>query len=364
MLQRIPCVLMRGGSSKGLFFDASDLPSDPKSRDRLLLRIMGSPDLRQIDGLGGGDEQSSKVVIVSPSKRPGFDVEYLFAQVSVQRDLIDTAPNSGNMVSGVAPFAIARGLVQPGHPETKVRIFNVNTGRHIEACVQTPGGRITYRGEGELDGVPGTAAPIVLRFHEPAGGRTGHLLPTGNAADLVDGVAVSCIDFANPIVLVAASSVGKTGHEAKDELDRDRQWLRSLEALRRNAARRMGMGDVAEKGLPRIALLAPPAHGGTIASRYFAPGHCHAAYALTGALCVSAACNVPGSLAAQIANPAGGNIDTIRIEHPSGFLETRCEFGPRGADGLPAITAASIVATARPLFTGMALVRAPTVALS
>jgi len=364
VLQRIPCVLMRGGSSKGLFFAAPDLPADATVRDRLLLQVMGSPDLRQIDGLGGGDEQSSKVVIVSASGREGFDVEYLFAQVSVERDVVDTMPNSGNMLSGVAPFAIARGLVEARHPETIVRIFNVNTGRRVEACVQTPGGQITYEGARAQDGVPGTAAPIVLRFHEPAGSRTGQLLPTGNAVDVVDGIAVSCVDFANPIVLVLASSLRKTGHETKDELDVDRPFLAVLETLRRGAARRMGMGDVAGAGLPKIALLAPPAHGGTVASRYFAPGHCHTAYALTGALCVAAACNVPGSLAAQIANPEAGDIETVRIEHPSGFLETRCELGPRGADGLPVIASGSIVATARPLFTGMALVRAPAAALS
>jgi 2-methylaconitate cis-trans-isomerase PrpF len=319
---------------------------------------MGSPDLRQIDGLGGGDEQSSKVVIVSPSAREGIDVEYLFAQVSVERDLIDTTPNSGNMLAGVAPFAIARGLVEARHPETTVRIFNVNTGRPVEACVQTPGGRVTFAGERAQDGVPGTSAPLVQRFHEPAGSRTGQLLPTGRPVDVIDGIAVSCVDFANPVVLVAAASMGKTGHETKDELDADRPWLESLEALRRRAALRMGMGEVAGTGLPKIALLAPPAQGGTLASRYFAPGRCHTAYALTGALCVSAACNVPGSIAAQIANAAGGDIDTVSIEHPSGFLETRCELGPRDADGLPSIAAASIVATARPLFTGMALVRA------
>jgi 2-methylaconitate cis-trans-isomerase PrpF len=355
---------MRGGSSKGLFFLASDLPADPRLRDRLLLEVMGSPDLRQIDGLGGGDEQSSKVVIVSRSARQGFDVEYLFAQVSVERDLIDTTPNSGNMLSGVAPFAIARGLIRARHPETTVRIFNVNTGRSVEARVQTPDGRVTFEGERAQDGVPGTSAPIVLTFHEPAGSRTGQLLPTGKAVDFIDGIAVSCVDFANPIVLVAAASVGKTGTKRRTCSTATTPGSPTLEALRRRAAQRMGMGDVAGAGLPKIALLAPPAQGGTLASRYFAPGHCHTAYALTGALCVSAACNVPGSIAAQISNPAGGDIATVRIEHPSGFIETRCELGPRGADGLPSIASASIVATARPLFTGMALVRAPAAALS
>jgi 2-methylaconitate cis-trans-isomerase PrpF len=357
VLRRIPCVLMRGGSSKGLFFLASDLPERRVERDRVLLAVMGSPDVRQIDGLGGGDDQSSKVVIVGPSARSGVDVEYLFAQVSVGRDLVDTSPNSGNMLSGVAPFAISRGLVAARDPETTVRIFNVNTGRCIEASVQTPGGRVTYDGDRSLDGVPGTSAPIELRFTEPAGSRTGRLLPTGNAIDVVDGIPVTCIDFANPVVLVAASALGKTGHETKDELDGDGAWLAALEAVRLGAARLMGMGDVAGAGLPKVAMLAPPAPAGTTASRYFSPATCHAAHALTGALCVSAACNVRGSVAARIANPDGADLDRVRIEHPSGFVETRCELQLRDANGWPVIASASIVSTARPLFSGMALVR-------
>jgi 2-methylaconitate cis-trans-isomerase PrpF len=357
VLRRIPCVLMRGGSSKGLFFLASDLPADLAARDRVLLAVMGSPDIRQIDGLGGGDDQSSKVVLIQPSRRDGIDVEYLFAQVSVGRDLVDTTPNSGNMLSGVAPFAIGHGLIRAGDPQTVVRIFNLNTGRRVEAVVQTPGGRVTFTGDGTLDGVPGTSAPIVLRFHEPAGSRTGKLLPTGQPLDIVDGIPVSCVDFANPIVLVEAASVGKTGHESKAELDGDRPWLAQLEQLRRAAARRMGMGEVAGAGLPKVAMLAPPAHGGTLASRYFVPSACHAAHALTGALCVTAACNIAGSVAARIANPDGRDIDAIRLEHPSGFVETRCELGARDAGGLPVIASASIVTTARPLFSGMALVR-------
>jgi 4-oxalomesaconate tautomerase len=357
VLRRVPCVLMRGGSSKGLFFLASDLPGDPGVRDRVLLSVMGSPDIRQIDGLGGGDDQSSKVVVVSPSTRPGIDVEYLFAQVSVARDLVDTSPNSGNMLSGVAPFAITRGLVRADDGETTVRIYNLNTGRRVEASVRTPGGQPTFQGDGRLDGVPGTSAPIVLRFFEPAGSRTGRLLPTGQPVDDIDGVPVSCVDFANPIVLVAAASVGRTGHESKQALDADRPWLAQLEDLRRKAALRMGLGDVANSGLPKIALIAPPAQGATLAARYFVPSSCHAAFALTGALCVTAASNIAGTVAARIANPDARDLETVRIEHPSGFVETRCEMRPRGADGLPVIASASIVTTARPLFTGMALVR-------
>ena len=234
-------MLMRGGTSKGLYFLASDLPAQTASRDRVLLAAMGSPDLRQIDGLGGGDDQSSKVIIVEPSARPGVDVDFLFAQVSVARDLVDATPNSGNMLAGVAPFALERGVVRPAVPTTLVRIFDRNTGKIVEARVHTPGGRVAYQGSFALDGVPGTSAPIELTFIEPAGGMTGKLLPTDSALDVVDGIPVTCIDFANPIVIVAAADLGKTGHETKPVLDADAPWRARLERLRRYAARLMGL---------------------------------------------------------------------------------------------------------------------------
>lgn len=357
MLREIPCVLMRGGSSKGLFFVASDLPADRAARDRVLLAAMGSPDPRQIDGLGGGDDQTSKVMIVSASRLPGVDVEYLFAQVSVGRDLVDVTPISGNMLAGVAPFAIEQGLVAAGDPATHVRILDRNTGRIVDAEVRTPGRSVAYRGEYRLDGVPGTGAPIVLRFCDPAGSMTGRLLPTGRASDVVDGIEVSCIDFANPIVMVAAADLGKSGHESKRELDADTDGLARLERLRCAAARAMGMGDVRGGVLPKMIMLAQARAGGTIASRYMAPSSCHATHALTGAIGIAAACNVPGSLAARIANPAGANLDRVVVEHPSGRLAATCTIVGRTSDGAPRIPVATVVATARPLFTGTAFVR-------
>jgi 2-methylaconitate cis-trans-isomerase PrpF len=357
MLRGIPCVLMRGGSSKGLYFLAADLPSNTTERDRVLLAAMGSPDVRQIDGLGGGDDQTSKVILVGPSQRRGVDVEYLFAQVSVSRDLVDITPISGNMLSGVAPFAIERGLVNAGDPSTLVKIFDLNSGRIVEAQVRTPRGRVTYQGDYELDGVPGTSSPIFLRFLDPAGGRTGRLLPSGNAIDHVDGIPVSCIDFANPIVMVAAAAVGKSGYESKQELDADTQWLVRIEALRCRAALLMDLGDVAGMGLPKVVVLAPPRDGGTISSRYFSPARCHTTHALTGAVCVAAACNIRGSVASQIANPDSLDLDRIVIEHPSGRLEAHCLIESRTETGLPVISSASVVTTARPLFTGTVFVR-------
>ena len=343
---------MRGGSSKGVYFLASDLPRDAAIRDRVLLAAMGSPDVRQIDGLGGGDDQTSKVMLVGRSLRDGIDVEYLFAQVSVSRDLVDVTPNSGNMLAGVAPFAIERGLVEAGDSHTVVRIRDLNTGKVVTADVQTPGGRVAYQGDFKLDGVPGTGSPIRLRFIDPTGGRTGRLLPTGRTLDVVDGIPLSCVDFANPIVMIEAATVGKSGHETKDELDADPRWLDRLEGLRRRAALLMGMGDVAGVALPKVVVLAPPRHGGTIASRYLAPTSCHSAHALTGAVGVVAACNIRGSVAAAIANRDGATLPRIVIEHPSGRMEAGCDVDRLDDAGLPVITGASVTTTARPLFTG------------
>ncbi|MFO1305487.1 MAG: 4-oxalomesaconate tautomerase [Burkholderiales bacterium] len=356
MMVTIPTVLMRGGSSKGLYFLASDLPWHTAERDRILLAAMGSPDARQIDGLGGGDDQTSKVMIVGPSRRPGIDVEYLFAQVSVVRNIVDITPTSGNMLSGVAPFAISRGLIRASDPRTVARILDLNTGKVVEAEVETPGGKVTYQGEFRLDGVPGTAAPIRLCFCNPAGGKTGRLLPTGRPVDVVDGVAVTCIDFVNPVLMFAASDVDKTGHESKQALDADRPWLDRIEALRQQSAVLMGMGDVSGSALPKVVMLAPPRNGGGIASRYLSPTSCHATHALTGAASVLAAVNVPGSVASRMAGELG-DAGALVIEHPSGHMHVECELAGRDADGLPLIRSASVVTTARPLFTGNIFVR-------
>jgi len=353
---QIPCVVMRGGTSKGPFFLASDLPKEERARNQVLLSVMGSPDRRQIDGLGGGDSLSSKVAIVSSSKRPGIDVEYLFAQVGVGSNIVDTSPNCGNMLAGVAPFAIEKGLVKTTSPTTTVRIFNVNTGKVVEAVVPTPAGRLTYDGHVQIDGVPGKGAGIVLNFLDAAGAKTGKLLPTGNVLDIIDGIPVSCVDYSTPIVFLAAQSVGKTGYESKQELDADTNLLNRLETIRRVAALRMGLGDVSGKVLPKIVLLAPPAANGTITSRYFVPWNCHAAHAVTGALCVAAACHIPGSVASNIARLNTAEPGTVVVEHPSGKLEARVNI--RGSDqhGMPAIESAGIVRTARLLISGVVYV--------
>jgi 2-methylaconitate cis-trans-isomerase PrpF len=348
----IPCMLMRGGTSKGPYFLADDLPVDAGARDRVLLAVMGSPHIRQVDGIGGGDSLTSKAVIVARSPRPGIDLDYLFAQIAIGHDAVDVAPNCGNMLAGVGPFAIERGLVTAGDPTTTVRVFNLNTRKVIEAVVQTPGGRVTYDGDARIDGVPGTGAPIVLNFLDAAGAKTGKLLPTGRPTDVIDGIEVSCVDLSSPLVFIAAAALGKTGYESKRALDADAELLRRIEALRRKAALLMGLGDVTDKVLPKVALVAPPVRDGNIASRYFVPWSCHSAYAVTGALCLGAASRIPGTLAHAIARSNPENPNVVAIEHPAGRLETRMSTRP-GVDGLPVFERAGIVRTARPLLSGV-----------
>ncbi|TMH66858.1 MAG: 4-oxalomesaconate tautomerase [Betaproteobacteria bacterium] len=360
MLTRIPCMMMRGGTSKGPFFLASDLPDDIAQLHRTLLAVMGSEHIRQIDGIGGGDSLTSKAVIVGRSKRPGIDVEYLFAQVAVGGDTVDTAPNCGNMLSAVGPFAIERGLVTATSPQTTLRIFNRNTGKTIEAIVQTPDGKVTYKGRTAIDGVPGQGAPVMLNFLDAAGAKTGKLLPTGEPIDVINGIQVSCVDFASPLVLIAATALGNTGHETKPALDHDKALFNRVETIRLEAARRMGLGDAIGKVLPKVALLATPEHGGSISSRYLTPWTCHAAHAVTGALCIAAACCVPGSVAASIAVP-GRNTGTIAIEHPAGRMEMRVEVDPTATARDVVISRAGVVRTARLLLSGHVFVNVPAV---
>lgn len=349
---QIPCTLMRGGSSKGLFFLARDLPADPQARDRVLLAALGSPDARQIDGMGGGNDHSSKVVLVGPSSQPDADVEYLFAQVSVADKFVDLLPNSGNMLAGVAPFAIEHGLVQATDPVTRVRILNANSQKIVEATVQTPGGEVQYAGDFALDGVPGTAAPIGLHCFDPTGTKTGRLLPTGKVVDLIDGIEVSCIDFAIPMVLVHAQDLGKTGYESKQELDRDQAFMQRVLDLRVKAARLMGLDDGPNCGVPKLGLVAAPAQGGTVAARYFVPGNCHPVFAATGAMALAGACHLPGSVPHRVAGIVGDPPRHVVIEHPSGTMACQVLTVPDPWTGASTLVGAAFQTTARPLLMG------------
>jgi 4-oxalomesaconate tautomerase len=350
MQTKIPCVIMRGGTSRGPFFKLSDLPADIPTRDAVLLSVMGSPHQIQVDGIGGSHSVTSKVAMISRSKQPGADVDYLFAQVQIDEAFVDTKPNCGNMLVAVGPFAIDAGLVPAKNGETIVRIFNVNTQTLVEAIVQTPGGEVRYDGDAAIDGVPGTAAPVGINFKGGIGSVTGKLLPTGRPLDVIDGVEVSCVDIAMPVVLMRAEAFGKTGHETANELDADRQTLARMEAIRVEAGALMGMGDVSRRVVPKMALLSKPRNGGAIASRFFVPETCHKAHPVTGTVCITSACAIPGTIASQIAPLPPAPQGMIRIEHPQGMIVIDLDVDFTG--GKQELRRAALIRTARRIFEG------------
>lgn len=354
MQTAIPCVVMRGGTSKGPYFHLSDLPADEELRNRVLLAVMGSPDLRQIDGIGGADWLTSKVAMVGPSARDDVDLDYLFAQVLIDRDFVDLAPNCGNLTSGVGPFAIEAGLIEPGDPETVVRIYNVNTSATIEAVIQTPGGRITYEGDAAIDSVPGTAAPITLKFSNTVGTRTGKLLPTGRPRDVIQGVEVSCVDCAIPMVTARAEDMGKTGYESKAELDADKDFFVRLESIRVEASHMMGLGDPTGRVVPKFCIISPPCKGGSVNARYFVPTTTHATFPLVGGMCLSAAAITEGTVTDGIIQVTDEPRQSIGIENAAGQLDTAIEFA--GARAAPDILRVGFVRTARRLFEGRVFV--------
>jgi 2-methylaconitate cis-trans-isomerase PrpF len=356
MQTKIPCVIMRGGTSRGPFFKLSDLPADVPTRDAVLLAVMGSPHEIQVDGIGGSHSVTSKVAMISKSKRPDADVDYLFAQVQITEMLVDTKPNCGNMLVAVGPYAIEAGLLAARDGETPVRIFNVNTQSLVEAIVQTPGGRVTYEGDAAIDGVPGTAAPVGINFRSAIGAVTGKMLPTGRPSDVVDGIEVSCVDIAMPVVLVRAEALGKSGHEAAVELDADRALLARMETIRRKAGELMGMGDVSKSVVPKMALLSGSRSGGIIASRYFVPESCHKSHPVTGTVCIACACAIPGTVAAQMATLPQAPQGMVKIEHPSGMIviDLDADF----AGGRQELRRAALIRTARRIFEGSVFVPA------
>ena len=350
MQTKIPCVIMRGGTSRGPFFKLTDLPQDEKTRDEVLLSVMGSPHEIQIDGIGGAQSVTSKVAIISRSTRPNTDIDYLFAQVEINEHRVNTKPNCGNMLVAVGPFAIESGLLPAQGNETTVRIYNVNTQSLVEAIVQTPGGIVNYEGEVSIDGVPGTAAPVGINFTNAIGSVTKKLLPTGKALDVIDGVEVSCVDVAMPMVLMNAQDFGKTGYETANELDADTALMQRMEAIRLQAGILMGMGDVSKAVVPKVGLLARPRAGGTISSRYFVPHACHKAHAVTGTVCVASACAIPGTIAEKITHLSQSPQGILQIEHPSGkiAIDLDADF----TQGQQHLRRAALVRTARRIFEG------------
>lgn len=344
----IPCTVMRGGTSKGLYFRASDLPADVATRDAVLLAAMGSPDPRQIDGMGGAHPLTSKIAVVGPSTHPDADVDYLFLQCVVNEARIDAGQNCGNLLAGVGPFAIEEGLVAAQEGVTRVRINMLNTGSLAAAAVETPGGRVRYDGGARIDGAPGAAAPIPIDFLDVAGSSCGALLPTGKVRDVVDGIEVTLIDNGMPVVVMRAADFGKTGYETPEELEADVELKARVEAIRLKVGPMMNLGDVAQKTVPKMCLVAPPQHGGAISTRNFIPHRVHEAIGVLGAVSVATACVLPGAVAAEVARLTDRG--SIEVEHPTGFFTVSMDVSVE--QGEVRVRRSALLRTARRLMRG------------
>jgi 4-oxalomesaconate tautomerase len=343
----IPVMVMRGGTSKGAYFLADDLPSTPAERDDLLLRVMGSPDPRQIDGIGGGHPLTSKVAVIRRSDALDVDVDYLFLQVQVDAPRVSAEQPCGNILAGVGPFAIERGLVAASGAVTPVRIRMVNTGAVAVVHVPTPDGRVEYAGPTEIDGVPGSAARLVIDFRNTAGSVAPALLPTGNLVDDVNGLSATLIDNGMPVAIVAAEALGVTGYETPDELESQATLRERVEAFRLKAGVLMGLGDVVTTTVPKICVVAPPTAGGSLATRMFIPHRVHTSIGVLAAVTVATAAMIEGSVAARAYRPVG---DLVRLEHPTGWFDAVVEVaaGPHGVH----VGRSAIVRTARLLLDG------------
>ena len=348
----VRCMLMRGGTSKGAYFLAADLPADPAERDDVLLRIMGSPDARQIDGIGGAHPLTSKVAVISPSARADADVDYLFLQVGVEAATVSDQQNCGNLLAGVGPFAVERGLAG----SAPVRIHMVNSGGLATASFTGADGVVDYDGDVAIAGVPGTAAAVVLDFTGTEGSATGALLPTGNVTDVIDGVTVTCVDNGMPVVVVPAAALGRTGRETVAELEADAELGHRVRALRLAAGQLMGLGDVSAASVPKVSLIAAPADGGTIATRTFIPVRVHDAIGVLGAVSVATALLLDGAAGAGLAvlKPGQARFD---IEHPAGHLQVEAEIDTAARP--PRVLRCGVVRTARKLFDGTVFPRRP-----
>jgi len=361
-LRPVPCMLMRGGTSRGPFFLESDLPADPALRDRVLLAAMGSPDSRQIDGLGGAHPLTSKAGIVRASTTPGVDFDFLFAQLQPDSDKVDLTPNCGNMLAAVLPFALERGLLAAGATSTTARILTLNTGMQCDVTVPTPGRRLQYGGGTRIDGVPGSGAAVSINFLDTAGSVCPALLPTGHVRDRIEvagaGIApyaidATLIDNGMPMVLVRAADLGMRGDETVAELNADSALRARLEALRLTAGPMMGLGDVKTRSYPKMCLLAAPRDGGAIATRCFIPHVCHEAIGVLAAVTVASACVLQGSVAAELATLAAGALKTVSVEHPTGELSVELALA---ADNPQQVTRAALLRTARPIMRGEVMI--------
>ncbi|BFM47973.1 4-oxalomesaconate tautomerase [Marinomonas sp. THO17] len=348
MSQTISCMIMRGGTSRGPYLNISDLPEDREACAEVLMKIMGSGHELQLDGIGGSNSLTSKVAMVGPSTHPDADVDYLFAQVGIIEQKVDFSPNCGNMLAGVAPYAIETGLFPAQEGKTTVRIHNLNTGKIIYSTVQTPNRQVEYRGDITISGTNSPGAPIELTFLDVEGAKTGKLLPTGEKTNLIDSVEVTCIDAATPVVIINAADLGKSGHETPAELDEDHEFMSRLENIRLQAGQLMGMGDVSDSVIPKPILLSPANQGGTVCARYFVPHKCHKALAVTGSIAIVTACCLPGTVASKLIGEKA-NASFFTLEHPSGTIELTAQ---RKEDEPSALNSVSLIRTAKKILSG------------
>lgn len=352
MQTQIRCMLMRGGTSKGAYFLAQDLPQEQELRDQVLIAVMGSPDTRQIDGIGGGNSLTSKVAIIQKSERKDADIDYLFAQVSVDQAKVDYGQNCGNILAGVVPFAIERGLINPQEDQTTVTVFMQNTHQYARVTVKTPSSRLEYAGSTYIDGVPEPAAEIILEFENIEGSTCGSLLPTRQPTDLIDGLKVTCIDNGMPVILINANDLGCTGYESKQELDKNEELKKRLEKIRLKAGKRMHLGDVSHKTIPKMCLISEPHSNSCINTRFFIPHQCHNAIGVFAAISVASACVLHGSIAQAIANvPPDALEKRLVIDHPSGHFTVLLRLDNTGK-----IKGCGFIRTARALFDGLVFI--------
>ncbi|MEP2533894.1 4-oxalomesaconate tautomerase [Shimia sp.] len=347
MTNGVRCMWMRGGTSKGGYFLADDLPCEAGARDAFLLRVMGSPDVRQIDGMGGADPLTSKVAVVRKSERPGIDVDYLFLQVFVDQPIVTDAQNCGNILAGVGPFAIERGLVPARDGETPVSVYMENTGQVAELQVQTPEKKVSYFGTARIDGVPGTASAVPIAFKDTAGSSCGALLPTGNSVDVIDGISVTMIDNGMPCVVIRASDVGITGTETPEALEDNTALREKLEAIRLKCGPLMNLGDVSAKSVPKMTMVSAPRDGGAVSTRTFIPHRCHKTIGVLGAVSVATACLIDDAPAFALSETGDGEIRTLSVEHPTGEMTVIATLDETGT-----VAQAAILRTVRKLMDG------------
>ncbi len=345
----IPYVFMRGGTSRGPYFRRSDLPEDRDKLADVLVAALGAGQALNIDGIGGGNAVTTKVAMLSVSEDDWADIDYFFAQVSVDEKLVDFKPTCGNILSGVGPAAIEMGLLQPNGDETEIRIRAVNTGARVVAKVQTPGGELVYEGDAEIAGVPGHSAPVQLSFMGVVGSATGSFLPTGNLRDTVQGIELTCMDVAMPMAIARAADFGLTGYESAEELNANRAFFDRMEAVRIEAAELMGMGDVSKSVTPKFGLMAPAREGGTLAVRYFMPWKTHPTMAVTGAQCMASCALTPGTVADGLLDRPVSSPAEVVLEHASGKIDVLVNFSN---DGEFNVNSAGLVRTARKLADG------------